>query len=418
MSQRFDVVVVGAGFSGLAAADLLHRGGHSVVVLEAQDRVGGKVESMVDTLGDRFDSGGQYVADEMDAVIAMVQRAGAALWPSHPGGRPITVPDRWHLDWDAGEAACDAIADRGLPQPDIWFAEWLESQPLTEGARAAARSLTNGQLCMDHGLVGVAQLVEGAARTPPLAEELQYSVLGTMHSLAEWLAAPLDVRRGCAVSRIVRTDDVLLVHAGEVRLEAAQVIVAVPPSVIPTITFEPPLSSELLGDAAAFVPGDVTKVRLRYSQPFWRESGLSGTVRFCEPYGLYVADASVADAHALVVFIGGPLAARWRQLGDDARLQRVLAAVTDALGPAAAEPFDVQTRDWQPDEFGAGGYSQIVQGLGRPGAATRLREGENGVLFASTELADLFPGYIDGAIRAGVAAARSAVQNRKDHRDT
>jgi monoamine oxidase len=384
------------------------------VVLEARDRVGGKVESSVDGLGRRFDSGGQFVADEMREVQSLVRSSGAQLVRSQTAGDPFTMPTALHDDWDIGEAAYESMRElRDVPD-DQWLHEWVEGLPVSDSAKAAIASTANGQMCLDHRLLGLAHAADQLRRTPSLGEELQYSVDRTMHSVAEHLAAPLDVRLAQPVHSVRVTESGVEVRTTTHTVHARQVVVAVPPSVVQHIQFHPALPSPVAEAASAFRAADVTKILLRYDEPFWLAVGCNGTVRFCDPAGLYVADASVGSAHALVVFVGGPLAATWRSLGDDARRDIALRHVASALGEAALSPLDVQVRDWPPDEWGGGGYCQFVTGRGAPTHIATMLAGAPGITFAATEYAKVFPGYVEGALHAGRRAATDVLRRLAD----
>jgi monoamine oxidase len=404
-----DAVVIGAGFSGLAAATHLREAGCSVVVLEARDRVGGRVESRLDGFGRRFDSGGQFVADEMHEIRALVHASGGRLVRNQASGEATTMPTAWHDDWDIGEALYESLRDLGDVPEDRWLHEWLTAIPASDGAKAAIRSTANGQMCLDHTLLGLAHAADQLRRTPPLGEELQYSVDHTMHSVAEYLAAALDVRLDQPAHAVRVGASGVEVRTAALAVHARHVIVAVPPSVIQRILFTPPLPAAVSDSASAFRAGDVTKILLRYERPFWTDAGCSGTVRFCEPAGLYIADASVGEAHALVVFVGGPLAETWRAMGGDGRITSALEHVAAALGPMAKEPIDVRVRDWPPDDWGAGGYCQLVTGLGEPTQIATLLGGARHITFAATEYAEILPGYVEGALHAGRRAAADAL---------
>lgn len=411
MTPDVDVVVVGAGFSGLSAAAALVSAGWSVTVLEARGRVGGRVESMVDGLGRRVDSGGQYLADEMYAIRALAERFGASLVRNESPGDSITLPTECHDDWDPAEHLYEGLRDLDHVHPNVTFASWVEGLEASECTKAAIRSTTDGQMCLDHRLLGLAHVAHQLRRTPPLAAELQYSVEGTMHALAEQLAASLGdcVRLGAVVHRINRHPGGAAVHIDGDVVRCRHVVMAVPPTAAARLVFDPPLPDRLTAALASFRAGDVTKILVRYAQPFWHTRGLDGTVRFNDPCGLYVSDASASDAHALVMFVGGPLAAAWRELGEEGRQQLAVQHLVQAFGEDAAQPIDVLVRDWPPDEWGGGGYCQFVTGLGEPVQIDALISGSDGVQFASTELAELFPGYIEGAVHAGRGAAQRTI---------
>ena len=411
MMTDVDVVVVGAGFSGLTAAAALVAAGWSVTVLEARGRVGGRVESMLDGLGRRVDSGGQYLADEMHAIRGLAERFSASLVRNESPGDSITLPKECHDDWDHGEQLYEGLRDLHHADPEVPFDAWVKGLEASECTKAAIRSCTDGQMCLDHRSLGLAHVAHQLRRTPPLAAELQYSVEGTMHALAEQLAESLGdcVRLGAVVHRIDRHPGGAAVHIDGDVVRCRHVVMAVPPTAAARLVFDPPLPDRLTAALASFRAGDVTKILVRYAQPFWHARGLDGTVRFNDPCGLYVSDASASHAHALVMFVGGPLASTWRELGETARKQLAVQHLVQAFGEDAAQPIDVLVRDWPPDEWGGGGYCQFVTGLGEPMQIDALTSGADCVQFASTELAELFPGYIEGAMHAGRRAAQRTI---------
>ena len=127
------------------------------------------------------------------------------------------------------------------------------------------------------------------------------------------------------------------------------------------------------------------------------------------------------DEHAsmLVAFIGGPATAAWRALSAAARRAAVLDRLVEAYGPEAATPVSFVERDWPPDEWGGGGYWNVLLDPEHLDAVDVLLEGAPGITFACTELAPTFPGYVEGAITAGqAAAARVAALVRAERRDT
>jgi monoamine oxidase len=142
------------------------------------------------------------------------------------------------------------------------------------------------------------------------------------------------------------------------------------------------------------------KVLLRYRPPMW--SG--DAIIFADPAGMWITSMAVDDP-ALVVFLGGPLAAAARSLPDDERNRFILGHTAAGLGPTALDPISYVEQDWPPDELGGGGYCAIIADADPHTVIGRVREGSPGVTFASTELASSYPGFIEGAIVAGREAA-------------
>jgi monoamine oxidase len=152
-------------------------------------------------------------------------------------------------------------------------------------------------------------------------------------------------------------------------------------------------------------------VLVRYPTAFWRDKGLSGMVMWRDLPGLFACDVSRDDDHpALVVFIGGPLALRWRELGDAGLRAEVMARLEEALGAEAAGMLDLSYRDWTHDRWSGGAYGDLIVDPTATSAEQTILAGAPPVYFASSELSPSFPGYIEGAIVAGRIAAKRLIE--------
>ena len=169
----------------------------------------------------------------------------------------------------------------------------------------------------------------------------------------------------------------------------------------------PTLPAALTKALGVWESGAVVKILVRYARPFWRERGLSGMAMWRDMPGLFACDASKNAEHAaLVVFVGGPLALRWRELGEAALRVEVTTRLTDALGPEAADVLDFNQRDWTHDRWSGGAYSDLIVDVMARHAERIILAGASPVHFAASELSPSFPGYVEGAIVAGRSAAR------------
>ncbi len=431
-----DVVVVGAGFSGLRAATVLAAAGLDVVVIEARDRVGGKVESQLDQLGRQVDTGGQFVCDDMPTVLALVrsqgkelvdvsdERPGLAFVGDAPTDDPVELARRFGEGWEAFERLSEEPPP--MIRPDQTALQWLSAQDLHPVALRAAIGAVSGMLCMPLDRLAITTMIESGSRTPFTVDELQYIVRETMHQVAIDLAAalPHPVLLGCAVDRIDRSDAGVTVHYTDTAghsdaFTAPEVLLAIPPAAVPHIAFDPPMPADLAAIAASFGAGDVFKYMVRYERAFWHRDDLGVTRRFLDPPGTYITDASPeAGCPTLVAFIGGLGALEFQRLTAAQRRARLLELVVEAYGTEAGAPVSFLEREWQPDRWGAGGYcNEIVDLRYAPphaDAVTSLRAGTPGISFASTELAEAFPGYIEGALRAGDQAAAQILARRAE----
>ena len=177
------------------------------------------------------------------------------------------------------------------------------------------------------------------------------------------------------------------------------------------IIFHPSLPEATNNALASWKSGTVVKLLIRYTEPFWRRTGLSGSVIWVDPRGLYACDASHDDQHpALVVFVGGPIAVEWSSHDEETLKQEVVSRLVVALGPNAGAPLDILLRNWIDDTWSGGGYSDIVEVMNATEAENTLRRGFAGITFASSELSPSFPGYIEGAIIAGRLAAQQVIE--------
>jgi monoamine oxidase len=465
--ERADVVIVGAGFAGLSAACALRAAGIDVLILEARERVGGRVEAIVNGLGECVDSGGQFLCEDMPQLMALVQARGLTLKESHLAGRFVALPPVSDVEAQQNYADATAIRDRlnDLSPGDqslvgLTVADWLARQPDGADAKAGFRSMIEGLWCLALERMPTWYLVSNDRRVTNTVGELQYYVGETMHALAVELAQDLGeaVVLGAAVSRIEHGVDGVRVFANlavphpsrgravpvvapqdadardfsqndgagaslpleewgysagkftTTLIDARAFLIALPPATAARLAFAPPLPAPLRHALAVWESGAAIKVQLRYRTAFWREQGLSGMVMWREPPGLFAFDTSPDKSRPMLTFfIGGPKALAMTELEPAALREAAIARLVEGLGPQAAEPIDVTVCDWTHDRWSGGAYSDVVIDIGATDAEDVLRAGAPPVFFASSELSPSYPGYIEGAIVAGRCAAARVI---------
>ena len=413
--ERTDVVIVGAGFTGLSAALELKRAGIDFLVLEARDRVGGRVEAVRNGLGELIDSGGQFLCQDMPELMALAKARGKTFVETYIEGEFITHP--WMSAEEAERTYQVAMAIRermnGIEPDDasiagLTVAAWLELQKDTAEARAAFRSMIEGLWCLALDKVPLWYLIDNDRRITNEVFELQYFLRETMQSLADDLAADLgdQLRLNEPVARIEHGQrGIRVVSTGGV-IEAGAALVALPPATAAKLDFAPALPAELAKALSVWESGAVIKILVRYASPFWRERDLCGMVMWRDQPGLFACDASTDAGHAaLVVFVGGPLALRWHPLGEAALRAEVTARLVEALGSRAADIVDFSSRDWTHDRWSGGAYSDLIVDVTARHAEQAILTGAPPVYFAASEVSPSFPGYVEGAIVAGRIAA-------------
>jgi monoamine oxidase len=419
-----DVIIIGAGFTGLTAALELMRRGRDVVVLEARDRVGGRVESQVNGLGERVDTGGQFACDDMVNVMALLREHGHALVSPTFEGQDVSVPPTEAQSLDRARQGAMALRDRyvGIDPDDpaiagLTVAAWLASQPENTDQKAAFRSMLEGLWCQPIDAVPLWYMIDNDRRITNEQFELQHFPARTMHALAEDLAAELGdrVRLSTPATRVDWSEDGVAVMTPASAVEARAVIVALPPSMAARLDYAPALPAPLAHALSVWRSGSVIKLFMRYERPFWLDKGLSGVVMFRDPAGLFACDTGTPERPALTGFIGGPSALEWRERGAQGIRDGFIAYLAQALGPEVATPLDVLIRDWSYDEWSGGAYSDLILEMGARDAEAVITEGAGLIRFACSEISPEYPGYVEGAIVAGrkVAGAAERISQSK-----
>jgi monoamine oxidase len=441
------VAVVGAGLSGLRAARALADAGREVVVLEARDRVGGRLLNATVGDGVTVDVGGQWVGSDHTRVQQLAVELGIEIFAQHGAGRNLldvggkrrryrgTIPRLGpRVLWDVfiarrridrlaqgvgAEAPWAAEGAVGLDRETL--AEWCERNVRTEIAREliglAGRTVWGTgpeEISMLHAAFYVASAgsfdklidTEGGAQQDRLDGGAQLLPLGLAESLAG------RVRLGAPVRRISHDDAGVRVVADGVEVEADRVIVAVPPAIAARIEFDPlpPGRPQL---AERLRPGALTKCMALYEEPFWRADGFSGeSVTDAGPVTL-TFDSSPRDGSSgvLLGFVGGPEARQLASAGSAERRAAVLACFERLYGPRAAQPLDYAEQTWSEEEWSGGGPTSNFGPGGWIACGPVLREPVGRVHWAGTETATVWSGYMEGALQAGERVAAEVVES-------
>ncbi len=437
--QRSEVLVVGAGLSGLACARRLADAGRDVRVLEARDRVGGRTFS--ERLGsDIIDLGGQWIGPGQTRVQALVRELGVETFPQfHEGDRLLDLGGRVRrYRGTVPRVGLPTLAAMGLT---MWQLERLRVQVPTDRPWAAPNAERfDGQTLEDwvHRHVPTRagrELLAIAARAIFAAEPRELSFLhflaylnhgGGLERLAEvdggaqerrlvggvqQLSQALAERLGDRVhlSAPVRAIDqgrTVRVESDAGAFEAERVVVALPPALAGRIHFTPALPGRRDRLSQRMPMGSALKVVAAYDRPFWRERGLSGEALSDRGPLRLVMDDSAHDGsqHALVAFFLGETAVRFTGR-PEARKEAALETLARLFGSEARSPIAYVDQDWIAEPFSRGCY---VGNFG-PGVWTTLgralREPCDRIHWAGTETAREWMGYFEGALEAGERAA-------------
>lgn len=455
-TREVSCVVIGGGLAGLIVASELHKRGRDVVVVEARDRVGGRVLSSPDASGDTLDLGGQWLNPGHDRLTELVEACGLELESSPTGDavvkvgsevRRLTAAETDHpspeltpfevADLGQGLLRLRRLADRAA-RNQTWVqanSAWLE-QSLSRWLRANIRT-TGGQEAF-HRVMGRAlggQLADELtlAQALPLLAGRDLDSLATMNgevtqrrvrggagqvaqNLAQQLGDLLIV--GDPVVQILRNEldpahaGIVVVTASGKRLRARDVVLALPPKVVGELDISPALANSRTETVAGVSRGSVIKAALVYPTPWWRERGLSGQVSVDAPPVRVMSDATPdgpnSSGHGVLMgFFVGRDVEEFTNLSPRARKAAFHDAVCSTLGAASGgavpDPIDYLDLNWAMEPFTGGCHGAHFAPSVWTSVAAGLSTSEGRLHFAGAEYSPRFTGYMEGAVRSALA---------------
>jgi monoamine oxidase len=423
------VVVIGAGIAGLTVANALTHGGVECVVVEARDRIGGRLHT-VNLAGSMVDLGGSWIHTPVgNPMRAFADQAGVRCRSANP------LPELAGFDCGEGRRLSAAEVETNIslqledfPQargrllaelgPDASAADGIEA--FVAGAGLAPGPARRARQ-------GLHALVEG--ESADLAErqslrwmwnEMEYGghyfgdvPVGGYRRLAEAMAAGVDLRLGVDVAEIARSAGGVRVRGVDgVSEDGSHVVVTVPLGVLKrgAPRFRPALPPDRLAAIERLGFGRYEKVALRFDEPFWRAAGLPHAMIFPRD-----SSAPAVWAIGLDAFGAGPVlvfqifhsAARHvlgAAPGDAA--QWALDMLAEAIGRSCPAPTAVAVTSWANDRYSGGAYTHIPPGA-NPADADLLGEPIGGrLLFAGEHTQSARLAYVDGAMTSGIREAK------------
>lgn len=449
-----DVVVIGGGLSGLISARELKKAGHSVTLLEAKDRIGGRMVNQGVAGDGVIDLGGQWGGKTQYRFEALTDELGLKRYPSYYDGKGVFL-------WNGRSYATDLFSDFdraiGFSNPDdidlpeqekeaalaLWKelfeiaktisvekpwtspnAEDLDATPVSQWlADRNASPLAQwmfGWICRGGGAqvfepyeASMLHLAWTMAAAPPSEVPEDWLLYKGAGEVSKRLAAELgsDVILNAPVFKIDQDANGLSVMYGDgATLKAKVGIVAIPPVRRLSIQFNPPLSPRFVQLMQRTPMPSKWKVLAVYPTAFWRDQGFcaagSGNLEVLEQ----TADACPPSGTPGIIasFVSGNRIGRFSQLSHQDQEALVLKDLVAFWGKEAGQPIELVIKRWTEDPWLTGGY-----GLTRtPGAWTAYgstwQDPHGKVFWAGTEQSTRWPGYFEGAIEAGIAAAQRA----------
>ena len=451
LPRQVEVVVVGGGLSGLVAARNVRRQGRSVLVVEARDRVGGRLLNHELRDGSVIESGGAFIGPTQGRIKRLSRELGVDTFEQYVAGNNIyvkhtpagatalpytgTIPPDPTILPDAGQlqerinrmaAEIDVSAPWSHPKAAEWdstsFDNWVREQTANPDVRDLLLCYTQaafGADGMDFSLLFLVWYIacsgdernvgtfERSSGTDEAAQDERF--VGGSQLVPLRLAQQLGdrVALNAPVRRIRQDATGVDVHTDRGTVRAKRVIVACPPRFVLDIDWAPLLPPRRAQLLQRMPMGALMKCDAVYKTPFWREDGLSGSGLNTRGAVRTTFDNSPPDASVgvLLSFVGGTT---WNKYGNMSRAKRrkaVLEGFAAIVGEKALDPIEYVEHDWTHERWTQG--SPVA--LQVPGAiynyGDTIREPFRRVHWAGTETSTYWAGYMDGAVRAGERAA-------------
>lgn len=441
MGERVDVVVVGAGLSGLCAARKLRAQGASVVVVEARGRVGGR--TLTETIGNSaFDLGGQWIGPEQGRVHALVDELGLDTAPTYTDGKKVlevegkvstykrsiasmSVPNLIQLT--GALSYVNRVRKRVSPSSpmsaegaealdgetlETWRSRIVKSAKINRVIDAAVRTIFGAEARDLSALYFLMHINAGGGLlnlTEARGGAQQDWIIGGAQKLSIRLAQELGdaVVLNTPVRKLVQGKEGIDAVSEHRTIGGRYAVVAVPPTLAGRIEYEPSVSVGRDQLTQRFAMGAAVKVIVTYEHPFWREAGFSGEVVSSDGPLSVIYDSTSHDDRqpALVGFVVGAQAREWSTQPLADRQRRVTGALARYFGDAANAFSDYRELDWGMEAWSRGGPAGGLP----PGMLTHsfahLRKPEGRIHWAGSEMATEWIGYMEGAIQSGERAA-------------
>jgi monoamine oxidase len=448
-NQPTQVIIVGGGFSGIAAAKKLHESGVSFRVLEARDRLGGRVFTKTISEDLYLDFGGQWIGPTQDRMYELCQEYGIEYFETYNQGKNIldlrgkiktysgVIPkidllSLINLDWlirklerlarqidlnspwshpKAGEFDSQSLAD--------FLKKNSKTDPCFQVIRLGCETIFACEL-QELSLLHALFYIRSGTSLDCLINikngAQQHRIKGGMQTIVDRMAKDFSehISFNSPVRKIEKTDTGILVYSDIGSYSCQKVIFAVPPPLLDEIDIIPPLSQDKKMLLKNYPMGQVGKCFMIYKNPFWRKSGFSGQAVSddASPFQT-LFDCSPVDGNfgILMGFAIGNRARTYFDLSKEDRESRMKSLLVSYFGSEASSCIRYEDFTMTDEIWSRGCFAALMPTGAWTNFQDAYRKSEDQFYFAGTEAATRWHGYIEGAVLAGESAASEVLHS-------
>lgn len=441
------VTVIGAGLAGLSAAYDLHRVGWNVIVLEARERVGGRVVSVRSfSNGLVAEGGGEFIEDSHTRMLAYARQFNLQLgcvgswqkqngdWGSFAGkSGPLSNEKIWGTDlhkeiekvWSAVSQLGKYVPDPNQPQAAREAqrldarsaADWINSLEAHPLAKNYFIQHIRSEYTAEPECFSLLDLARNSAMYYSKAErQSNWRLVGGNDLIPRALADALpDVRMNAVVTSIrVLPNEVAVTYKQNdsyLTINSAFAILAIPLTTARLIEFKPPLPSAHQRMVNEVSYGAVTKVMIQYRKRFWNDEGWNGRLTTDSPIVItwFATSHIQSEGGVITVYTGGAPGERLSALSDDERIQLAIAEI-EKIFPGSSNLIEhTATVAWHNEPFTRGSYMALAPGQVTAHWHTLFEPA--GRLFLAGEHATPIQGFMEGAVESGQRVAASIISS-------
>lgn len=442
---HYDVIIVGAGAAGIMAAKALQRAGKTFCVLEARDRIGGRIKA--DTIANTVvDAGAGWTNMEQSLLLQLAKDHNRSIHRQFAHGNSIldlnhTISlfnrEQFGLSFLANRALANALHKLehdalSVPIDAPWKAEnayiwdsqtlqnWINVNITNPQAKAYFETSVTIELSIEPSKISYLYFLQLVHADQVLEKEpagvegaWSYQIEGGLFQLLNQVSHTLthSIHLNSPVKAVQQTESHIHVHTEHGAFKADYCIIAIPPTHASHIDFTPHFSARRSTLFQSMPMGAAIKSFIAYPSPFWRDQDNSGIIiSNTNPFSISLDVSDRTNHGMLTAFACGSEAIDLSAMEQEARCKLLIDHLVKHFGEQAKNPIDYIDTDWATEPWSHCGYSGYLP----PGMLSILK-GEisfpsGRIHWAGTETATNWHGSVEGALSSGVRASKEVLE--------